>query len=181
MKRLKMNLNSKSINDTIKELEKYRDSLSVKSELLVSRLIDEGIKVAYQHLGRYEGYVEFTKEIENGGSHCIGMLIGRDKQPFISTWIVKGGQKTAEVSGLLMSEFGSGWLANVIWNVSGVGQGTFPGQKHAYDSWGWYWTTPDGVKHHSRGEYPTYPMYFADMTMLSQIDKIAREVFSNGI
>ena len=63
MKRLKMSLNSKSIQNAIEELEKYRDSLSAKSELLVSRLLDEGIKVAYQHLGRYTGYVEFTKEL----------------------------------------------------------------------------------------------------------------------
>lgn len=175
-----MRLETNSINAAIKELEKYRDSLRYKSEKLVSRLIDAGIKVAYQHLGRYSGYVEFTKEIESG-TQCIGLLVGKDSQPYISTWVTKGGTKTVEVSGLLMSEFGSGWLANVIWDVSGVGQGTFPGQKHAENPQGWYWTDLNGVKHHSMGEEPHYPMYFADMTMLSQIDKIAREVFKNGI
>lgn len=177
MKKLVLHLDSKSIKNVKDEIEKYRLSLQRKSEELVSRLLDEGIKVAYQHLGRYSGYVEFTKEIENDGTHIIGMLIGKDSQPYISTWKVKGGEKTVEVSGLLMSEFGSGWLANVIWSVSGVGQGTFPDQKHAYDPQGWYWTDADGVKHHSMGEEPHYPMYFADMTMLSQIDSIAREVF----
>lgn len=172
-----MRLSTESIKKTIDELQKYRLSLHKKSEELVSRLLDEGIKVAYQHVGRYSGYVEFTKEIEDDGQQCIGLLIGKDSKPFISTWKVKDGEKSVEVSGILMSEFGSGWLSNVIWNVSGVGQGTFPDQKHAFDPQGWYWTDQDGVKHHSIGEQPHYPMYFADMTMLSQIDKIAREVF----
>lgn len=175
--KLKATLSTKSINNLIKDLEDYRDSLSTKSELLVTRLLEEGIKVAYQHVGRYGGYVEFTKEVENEGTQCIGLLIGKDSQPFISRWRYKGGMKEVEVSGILMSEFGSGWLANVIWNVSGVGQGTFPGQIHAEDPHGWYWQDEDGTKHHSIGEEPHYPMYFADMAMLSQVDSIAREVF----
>ena len=179
MKKLTLRLDTKSIKKVKDEIEKYQLSLQVKSEELVNRLLDEGIKVAYQHVGRYAGYVEFTKEVENDGKNVIGMLIGKDSQPFISTWKVKGGEKSAEVSGLLMSEFGSGWLANVIWNVPGVGQGTFPDQKHAFDPQGWYWTDTEGVKHHSRGEEPHYPMYFADMTMISQIDSIAREVFND--
>lgn len=179
MKKLTMTLDTNSIKNVIDELEKYRLTLEAKSEELVNRLLDEGIKVAYQHVGRYAGYVEFTKDVQ-GGQQCVGVLTGKDTQPFISTWKVKGGERVAEVSGILMSEFGSGWLANVIWNVSGVGQGTFPGQTHAFDPQGWYWTDQDGVKHHSKGEQPHYPMYFADMTMLSQIDSIAREVF-NGI
>lgn len=176
MKKLAMRLDTKSINKVIDELEKYRLSLQAKSEELVNRLLDEGIKVAYQHVGKFSGYVEFTKDVQ-GGQQCIGILTGKDSQPFISTWMVKDGEKSVEVSGILMSEFGSGWLSNVIWNVSGVGQGTFPDQKHAYDPQGWYWTDTNGVKHHSIGEEPHYPMYFADMTMLSSIDKIAREVF----
>lgn len=172
-----MTLDTKSIKKAIDEIEKYRLSLQGKSEELVSRLIDEGISVAYQHLGRYAGYVEFTKEIDGDGQQCVGLLIGKDSQPFISTWKVKGGEKEAEVSGLLMSEFGSGWLATVIWNVPGVGQGTFPGQTHATDPEGWWWEDTDGHKHHSIGETPTYPMYSADMAMISQIDAIAKEVF----
>lgn len=179
MKKLTVTLDSKSIKNAIKAIEDYRLSLKARSETLVNRLLDEGIKVAYQHLGRYAGYVEFTKDVENDGTQCIGMLIGKDSAPYMSSWKVKDGIKTVEVSGLLMSEFGSGWLANVIWSVPGVGQGTFPGQTHAYDVHGWWWTTPDGVKHHSKGEEPHYPMYFADMTMLSQIDSIAREVFND--
>ena len=176
--KLQATLSQKSINHLIGEVKKYQLSLPVKTEEFVNRLIDEGISVAYSHVaGRYNGYVEFTKKVNSTTRQTVGVLIGKDSKKFISTWITSGGVKTAEVSGLAMSEFGSGWLANVIWNVSGVGQGTFPGQTHAFDSGGWWWTDEDGTKHHSKGEQPTYPMYFADMTMLSNIDKIAREVF----
>lgn len=175
--KLKATLSTQSINHLISQLTDYRDSLRQKSELLVSRLLDEGIKVAYQHTGRYTGYIEFTKEIENEGTECVGVLIGRDSKPFISKWKYKGGVKEVEVSGILMTEFGSGWLSDVRWNVAGVGQGTFPGQTHATDNGGWWWEDVDGSKHHSIGEPPQYPMYQANMAMLEQIDKIAREVF----
>lgn len=170
-------LDSKSIKNLIDDLKDYRSLLRSRSERLVERLLEEGIKVAYQHVGRYGGYVEFTKEIDSSTTQCVGLLIGQDSKPYISTWKYQGGLKSVEVSAILMLEFGSGWLANVIWNVSGVGQGTFPGQTHATDANGWYWEDENGVKHHSRGEVPHYPMYNADMAMLTKIDAIAREVF----
>lgn len=178
MKSLTINLNSKSIKDAVKYMENYKVRIAQKSKLLVERLIDVGIQVAYQHTGRYAGYVEFTKELESGEKQCIGLLIGKDTKPFVSMWILKDGtKKRAEVSGILMSEFGSGWLADVIWSVPGVGQGTFPGQTHAMDVDGWYWTDTAGKPHHSIGEVPHYPMYNAYMAMLEQVDSIAREVF----
>lgn len=177
--KITLNLDQKSIRKAVRELKKYENSLRTKTELFVKRLLDEGISVAYQHVGRYEGYVEFTQEVENQGIRTIGVLTGRDSRPYISTWVSSGGEKKVEVSGILMLEFGSGWLSNVIWDVSGVGQGTFPGQKHAFDKQGWYWVDEEG-KHHSKGEEPHYPMYFADMTMLSNIDRIGREVFGNA-
>jgi hypothetical protein len=175
--KLKITLNENSIKAAIKELEKYRDGLAAKNELFVNRLLDEGISVAYKHVGKYTGYIEFTKQVDADNTHCIGVLTGRNTKPFISEWRYHGGIKKVEINPIAMAEFGSGWLAYVIWNVSGVGQGTFPGQKHAFDPNGWYYVDTNGVKHHSKGELPQYPMYNADMTMLSQIDKIAREVF----
>ena len=181
MRSLTIELNSKSIKKALKYMDGYKLRVKQKSTLLVGRLLDEGIKVAYQHTGRYTGYVEFTKDIQSGDKQCIGILIGKDTKPFISTWILKDGtRKQAQVSGILMSEFGSGWLANVIWSVPGVGQGTFPGQVHAENPNGWFWTDTAGKEHHSIGEVPYYPMYNAEMAMLKQIDSIAKEVF-NGI
>ena len=180
--KLQASLSQRSINHLIGEVKKYRLSLPIKTEVFVRKLLDEGIKVAYAHVpGRYSGYVEFTKDGYSNSRQTVGILVGSDSKTFISKWVLKDGtEREAKVSGLLMSEFGSGWLADVRWNVTGVGQGTFPEQTHATDPDGWYWTDLDGTRHHSIGEAPTYPMYYADMAMLSKIDTIAREVF-NGI
>ena len=178
--RLEISLNTRSLNHAIGELKRYKLNLESKTQIFLDRLLEEGIRVAEMHTGRYTGYIAFEKDIKVGKKVCVGVLTGLNTKPFISTWKVKGGKKSVEVNALLMAEFGSGWLANVIWNVPGVGQGTFPGQTHATDPGGWWWEDEDGTKHHSIGEAPYYPMYSAEMAMLEKIDSIAREVF-NGI
>lgn len=184
MKRLKISLNTNSIKDAIKELEHYRDSLRIKNELFVSRLIDQGIQVAQQNAGGYGKYISFTKEVEGDGSRTVGFLIAQDAKKITVEWDYYGHKKTAELSPILMSEFGSATLAEVLFDVAGVGQGTFPGQKHAGEkSWKYKewqddhkgeWKTGYGVK-------PTHPMYKADMDMLDSAERIAREVFSNDL
>ena len=64
MKRLTMRLDTKSIKNAIKELEEYKMSLRTKNELFVSRLIDEGIRIAERNVG-YGKYISVTKEMEN--------------------------------------------------------------------------------------------------------------------
>ena len=62
----------------------------------------------------------------------------------------------------------------------GVGQGTFPGQTHAFeDSW-WYKEWDENGKgewKRGRGVTPTHPMYHAKMKMYEQIYNVARKVF----
>ena len=109
-------------------------------------------------------------------------MIAADSKKIISQWFRGGQLVSAEVSSLLISEFGSGWLAKVYFPaVDGeVGQGTFLDQRHAFDPNGWSWTDENNVTHHSIGERPTHPMYSALMAMIYEINAIAREVFGNG-
>lgn len=169
-----------SFENAIKQLEDYKISLREKSEKFVSLLIETGIETAKVNSGEYAGMIAFTKELSPDETGCSGMLIAADKTKIIREWRYKGGTKTAEVSPLLMAEFGSGWLAKVLDDVDGVGQGTFPGQTHAFDPHGWWWTTPDGEHHHSIGEAPTYPMHSAMLAMLFEVDRIGKEVFGDG-
>lgn len=185
MKQIEISLNTKSLKKAIKELKQYRDSLSAKNELFVNRLLDVGIKVAYQHADNFGKYIGFEKEIEGGGTRCVGIFKGINKEPVISEWDYYGERKTAEVNMLAMAEFGSGWLSEVLFHISGVGPGTFPGQTHALDEHGWWWKEWDpahkGEWVHSYGLRPSHPMYYADMEMTQQIEKIAKEVFSSDI
>lgn len=181
--KLSMRLDTKSIDKAIKELERYKDSLSIKTEMFVNRLLDEGIKIAQSNAGGYGKRISFTKEVE-GGERVVGFLIGKDTSKIEVEWDFYGTKKTAELSPILMSEFGSATLAEVLFDVSGVGQGTFPGQTHAQESSWWYKEWQDDRKgewKQGHGVKPTHPMYHADMEMLQSAERIAREVFKDGI
>jgi hypothetical protein len=173
------------IKKVIDYLEDYKKSITDKAEELVRRLIDVGIETGRANTGEYAGYITFNKVVEPTEEGCVGFLIATDGRKLIKQWKYKDGIKTVEVSPLLLAEFGSGWLAHVMTtddyrsNELGVGQGTFPGQTHAFDDHGWFWETPDGEKHHSYGEAPTYPVYSAMLAMIYEVNSIAREVFSN--
>ena len=51
-KPISMKLSTKSIQDAIKKLKQYRDSLQVKCDLLVSRLAQEGQTVAIKQISK---------------------------------------------------------------------------------------------------------------------------------
>lgn len=180
--KLQARLNNDSIQKLIDELKDYRDSLKVKNELFINRLLDEGIHVADSYKGFYGAYITFEKEVKPGESRCVGILTGRNSGQLISYWNKYGKIKSAEISPILFAEFGSGWLAEVLFdNVSGVGQGTFPDQTHAFDKGGWWYKGLNGEWYHSNGFKPSHPMYYADIEMVEQVFSIAREVFGNGI
>jgi hypothetical protein len=174
------------IDRVIKYLENYKQTIISKTQEFVDKLIDVGIEVAQHNTGEYAGYIVFSKQIKPTEDGCVGYLVATDGKKIIRQWKYKGGIKTAEVSPLLMAEFGSGWLAHVMStqdyrsNDLNVGQGTFPNQTHAFDKEGWFWETPDGEKHHSYGEKPSYPLYSATLAMIYEVERIAKEVFSNG-
>lgn len=178
--KLQINLDKKSINKAVRELKKYQDSLADKRRIFLERLLDEGIVVAEQNKGSMGKYILFKREVTDESGKSIGVLIGENRQVIKSEWKVKNGEiKTAEISPILFAEFGSGFLAEVLFqNAENVGQGTFPGQTHAFDVNGWWWLGMDDAWHHSTGFKPTHPMYNAEVKMLEQIDTIAREVFT---
>lgn len=179
--KIQVALSNKSINHAIGEVKKYRTSLAMKTEEFVSKLLSEGIRVARENVGGYGKYIQFYKE-GKGGLRTVGYLIAKDNKITV-TWDYKGEKRKATVSPLLMAEFGSGQLAEVLFAIDGVGQGTFPGQTHAFDEGGWNYKEwkddHSGAWHHSVGSRPTHPMYQADMEMIQAIDRIAREVFKD--
>lgn len=174
----KIHLDTNEINNLIEELNYYSDSLSAKCQKFVEKLCDYGIEVARTNTGEYGSLIWFRKELDPTESGCKAIMIATDKMKVIREWKYHGSTKTAEVSPILMAEFGSGWLAENLDNVEGVGQGTFPDQTHAFDPRGWWWTDTNGEHHHSMGEAPTFPMHTASIAMLFEMQSIAEEVFN---
>jgi len=130
-----------SITRAIKALEEYRDSLSNKCVEFTSRLMDVGILTAKANEGQYAGMIRFEKKFDKSENGCDAVLIATDGQKITRAWYRNGEPFSVQISPLLMAEFGSGWLANVLDDVEGVGQGTFEDgdykQKHAFDIDGW--------------------------------------------
>lgn len=181
MKQIKMTISKKSINKAIDDLRKYKLSLMTKNELFVTKLLEDGISIAEVSKGFYGMYIVFDKKVENVGSTTVGCLIGKDTKKLPITWNYYGHPKTREISPILFAEFGSGWLAEVLFDVPGVGQGSYPDQEHAFEPGGWSYMTMDGEWHHSKGFKPSHPMYKAELEMLDRIIDIAREVYGSDI
>ena len=182
-KRIYVSLTTKgSIDKAIKELETYQNEFHKKVALFKERLLEEvGVKTAYENAGEYGSYIIFEAKDTDAK---VSFLVGKDGQKIVKEWYAskKNGLehknvRSYEISPLLMAEFGSGFLAKVLDDVSGVGQGTMPGQKHAFDPEGWAWYDENGIKHKSEGEAPTFPMHAASMAMLMEADRVAKEVF----
>lgn len=174
---------SRSIEDLIDELKTYKRELQNKIFIFLDRLLEEGIDVAESNSGTFGQYIIFRKKVTENSNEYLGVLYGYDSKKVMRYWIGEGEKvERYEISPILMAEFGSGWLAQVIGNVQGVGQGTMPNSKgHAKDISGWrYKDARTKEWKHSYGEAPTMPMHRAMVQMMVSVDRIAHEVFGNG-
>jgi hypothetical protein len=186
MKRIYVSLTTRgSIDKAIKELENYKITLLAKIEIFLNRLAEKGIETAMSTSGEWGKFIIFRQEVNTVGDDVECLVIATDGQKVLKEWYpskkdAQNGtnERSYFVSPLLMAEFGSGWLADVMYNIAGVGQGTMPNSYgHAADPDGWYWYDKSGTKHHSVGEPPKYPMHNAMVRMMNEIESTAKEVF----
>ena len=184
---INVELNQNSIGDAINELKRYKDSLRDKCVEFVEKLAEYGIAAAsYSVDGEYRNSIEFTKESAITSNGAVGSMVGRNTQTIIRMWMRYDQVVSAEISPILMAEFGSGIKASDATGApnakyakkAGAGRGTFPGQTHADDDNGWSWMDLAGEWHHSTGEEPSMPMFNAYLEMKDQILNVARQVFS---
>lgn len=174
----KASLSVDSIRNLQKELTAYRDSLPDKCKRFVVSLSEAGIAVAKQNTGNYGKYITFSTKTEPEKDGCKAIMLASETGKIVSAWKVGDNKiKTADVSPLLMVEFGSGWKAENPLQVPGVGQGTFPEQIHAYDKEGWYWIGLDDKLYHSYGISPKQPMYKASLEIQRIVIEKAKEIF----
>ena len=169
----------KSIAKTIKYFEKMRDELPKKCEQLVNMLADLGIQTALiSTIGNeLADYILFSKELKSSDKGQTEMIMfGRDIGEVFGE-----GVDAAQISPILMLEFGAGKYAvppqSLLDSHIEVGRGSFPGQTHAWDEKGWWYTDKNGVSHHSYGTHPQYPIQHAHDLMETQVDNCIRKVF----
>ena len=172
----KSDMSVKELDSLIRELQKYNDDLPNKFKKLVSELLQKGVDVSKARisdspLGKY---VTVTTNISSEKMGCKGILLAKGA--------VKEQDGYAPFSILLAIEFGSGIHYNPTPNPlsaeMGYGVGTFPGQVHAFQSEGWmYWDEKAQEWRHTYGVKATMPLYNADIEIIQNVIRIAKEVF----
>lgn len=172
----KSDISVKGIEALKSQLLQYKDSLSVKCKNLVSRLLQSGVavsqsKVSESPLGKY---VTVTTNISADNMGCKGILLAKGA--------VKEQEGYAPFSILLAIEFGAGIHYNptpnpLISSEFPYGVGTFPGQTHAYEDMWFYWDENSQEWKPTHGVKATMPMYSADMEIIQNVVKFAKEVF----
>lgn len=177
-KTIKLSLSQTVIHQAIKDLEAYRDDLPRKCEAIVTKLAAKGYMVAVKESGNFRKYITFTATCtpeQDGAKALLVASSGTIKTQWLQA---DDSVSEADVSPLLMVEFGSGLRAdNAYANQFGMGTGTFPNQTHADDPNGWWYMDLDGAWHHSYGIEPSSPMHKAALKMQSEIANVVKEVF----
>ena len=166
------------LNDLKRQLLQYKDDLPTKCEKLVSRLLQSGVEVSQSKISESPlgKYVTVTTNISADKMGCKGILLAKGA--------VKEQDGYEPFSVLLAIEFGAGAHFNptpnpLISSEFPYGVGTFPGQVHAFQSEGWmYWDEKAQEWRHTYGVKATMPVYNADMEIIQNVVKIAKEVFS---
>ena len=173
----KSGLSVKELENLKNELKNYKSEIVKNTEIMVSMLLQSGLavsqaKISESPLGKY---VTVTTNISDDKMGCKGILLAKGA--------VKEQDGYAPFSILLAIEFGAGARFNPDPNPlsaeMGYGVGTYPGQIHAFDPNGWYfWSEEKQQWIHSYGVKATMPMYNADMEIIQNVVKYAKEVFA---
>ena len=175
--KIKADLSVKGIENVKKKLIQYRDvELPRKCKEFVERLLQIGVdvsraKISESPLGKY---VTVTTDVSSDKMGCKGILLAKGA--------VKEQEGYAPFSILLAIEFGAGVHYNptpnpLISSEFPYGVGTFPGQTHAYQDMWWYWDESTQEWKPTHGVKATMPMYSADMDIIKNVTKVAKEVF----
>ena len=177
-KKISFGLSVREIQNAIKEVKQYQNDLNRKCEELCFELCKEGMPIARSHIGNsgFGRYIILSSEITLEQAGCKAWIYMEDRQKIVSQWQTQEGVKSAEVSPMLMLEFGAGMKAENPANIPGVGTGTFPGGTHGSEP-GWYYMDLNGEWHYSSGTAPKMPMYFAGKELRDKVVAIARDVF----
>lgn len=175
-KNISEELSVKGIEAIKRQLLQYKDSFPIKCENLVSRLLQSGVavsqsKISESPLGKY---VTVTTNISADKMGCKGILLAKGA--------VKKQEGYAPFSILLAIEFGAGVHYNptpnpLISSEFPYGVGTFPNQIHAYQDLWFYWDENTQEWKPTHGVKATMPMYSADMDIIQNVVKYAKEVF----
>jgi len=171
MRKLTATLSADSLNKLAKDFKTYTNSIDLKCEKLIERLLAEGIRVVGENITSFMG--------DSSRDYSTYVEVHRIPNKMVSATLV------VENEDILFIEFGAG----IHWNDGndhpqasefGYGVGTYPGQKNAINPGYWWYKGDDGDLHLSVGTQATMPVYKAYKAMQDKVVEIAKEVFLDG-
>ena len=169
MKRLNISLTKPgSITNAIKELELYKESLRTKTDIFLEKLLKLGVPVIDERIASASG--------DSDKTHYTHIKIRSFDDYFEATLTVEG-------SDILFIEFGAGIHFNTPAGTSPHPKGEEFGYTIGSYGYGqgakdfWYYVADTGETVRSYGTQATMPMYSAEMEIIQNIKRIAREVF----
>ena len=168
--RCDVTLSSKGITKLIKDLEKYKKSLTRLTKEFQKKLGEAGVeeckaRVSYIPADYELDEVTVTYQLKDN-----------------TVYIYMSGKEAVFI------EFGAGVIHNGPIGTSlhpkgeelGLVIGSYPGQTHADSPHGWYYTDENGVKHRSKGNPAFAPLYLTEIYLMTNAARIAKEVFGHG-
>lgn len=162
MKKVRVPLSTAGIEQLEKELQEYRKWQEAKAKELAEQLATLGASVASIRFARatYTGIKDATITVEQ---------------------IANGYAVKADGESVLFLEFGSGITyggGHPENSEFGMGPGTYPdGKGHWDDPRGW-WIPKSAGGGHTYGNPPAMAMYEARKTIIRELPRIVKEVFS---
>lgn len=161
MKHITIQLSEKSINEAIKEINRYKKWVDEKTKLLIEKLAI---------IGAQEASVRFASAMYDGNNNVTVEVSPTDRG-----WVI-----TASGEAVAFIEFGSGVYHNPgepyplprPQGIVGIGEyGKGMGKRQA---WGYY---DNGELVITRGNPAAMPMWYATEEMRREVLNAAREVF----
>ena len=167
-KTISFSLDPASIQKAIREVQEYKAQLQRKNEILIDRLSKIGLQVV-------QSTMESIPDDEKGSYYTE--IVNNSAGDITGAAIRLSGDK------VLFLEFSAGFTYGTDSYPTpagdGYGVGTYPGQTHAFDPNGWWYTDENGEKHHSYGNRAYMPMFRAEQAIILAVRETAREVFSS--
>ena len=165
-RKIKCKLSASGLEEMRNKILGYSDDLQRKSQILVDRLSNVGLKVVKQtmkSIPKEERGAYYTEIITTSNGDIAGAAI----------------QLTGDK--VLFLEFSAGITYGTkdypLPSGNGYGMGTYPGKGHWDSPYGWWWIDENGEKHHSYGNRAYMPMYHAEEAIILQVRELAQKVF----
>lgn len=160
--KIKISQNTVSINSAIRELNDYQKDLERKGKEICRRLADYGKSLA---VTAYSG-------TQYDGNKDVSVTVEERTNGYA---IVASGET------VLFLEFGAGvtyGYGHPQADQFGMGPGTYPDGKGHWDDPNGWWIPKSAGGGHTYGNEPSMAMYNAAKDLRAEIERVAREVFS---